>query len=535
MPVPAKWIRNPSDELAVREGCSFSVPHGKRVIEFLERFCRQSKGQWAGQPLRLMPWQKDFLMRAYGWRRADGTRRFRKIYKEVPKKNGKSTEISGLSLYHEIADDEPGAEVYVNAYDLSQARIVFDEALRMVQASPSLSKILTVVQSQKRIVHAPSNSILRALSADVPSKDGVNSSCTIFDELHRQATPAMWRIFRYAGAARRQPVLWSITTAGSDRESVCWQEHDYTERVNAGLIEDTEHLGIIYGASIDDDFEDPAVWRKANPSMGITINEDDFRRAVQEVKDKPTELNEFLRLRLNVWTQAHGRFIARHKWDACATYPIPLDVLRGHPCYAGLDLSSTTDLTALCLVFDLEDGCYYAHWLFWAPEDGAQYREEKERAPYLTWARQGWLTLTPGDAVDYERVREDVLDLLQGHELRKLYCDPYNATQLSQQLVGAGLSVEYIRQGFLSLNAPCKELERLVLGGKLRHGNNPVANWCCDNCEAERDSAGNVKLSKKRSREKIDGMAALVNALAGVVSEPVEEQCVYETQELRSL
>lgn len=535
MPPAKKWIRNPSDELAVREGCVFSPGHGKRVIEFLERFCRQSKGQWAGKPLEVLPWQRDFLMRLYGWRRGDGTRRFRKAYLEVPKKNGKSTLVSGLSLYHLLADEEPGAEVYVNAYDLSQARIVFDEALRMVQASPQLSRVLDTVPSQKRIVHPSTHGALRALSADVPSKDGVNSSCTIFDELHRQATPAMWRIFRYAGIARAQPLLLSITTAGSDRESVCYQEHDYSERVNTGVIEDIEHLGVIYGASAEDDFRDPAVWKRANPSFGVTLRAEDFACNVQEVQDKPTELNEFLRLRLNIWTQAHGRFLARHKWDACGGSIPPLSSLRGRPCFAGLDLSSVTDLSSLCLIFPDEDVGFYAFWLFWAPEMGAAKRQEKERAPYLTWARQGFLTLTSGNVVDYDHVRYDILDVLEGFDLKKLYIDPYNATQLATQLAASGVPVEYLRQGFLSLNAPCKELERLVLSERLRHGDNPIATWCCDNCEAETDPAGNVKISKKKSREKIDGIAALVNALAGVVSEPAEEESVYETQELRVL
>lgn len=527
----AKWIRGPIDELALEEGCYFDPPSGDRVIKFLELGCRQSKGEWAGKPLELIPWQRDFISRLYGWRRADGTRRYRTFYLEIPKKNGKSTLLSGLALYHLIADEEPGAEVYTNAYDLSQARIIFDEAANMVRSSPQLSKRLEVISSAKRIIHGATSSKFLALSADVPSKDGVSSSFTIFDELHRQKTSAMWDIFEFAGAARRQPLMGAITTAGYDRNSICYRQHSYTKKVNADraedMVRDTAHLGVIYGATIQDDWTDPEVWKRVNPSMGYTLKLEDFGAEVAKAKESPLKLNNFLRLRLNIWTNAAERFIAREKWDACGKAPVDRESLQGGVCYGGLDLASTTDLAALVLVFPDFEGRYDVLCRFWAPEEGAARREELDRVPYLTWAREGFLTLTPGDVIDYDFIRAEINDLAAQHSIKKLFADPYNATQLGLQLQGDGIPLEMLRQGFLSLSPPTKELERLVIGGRIRHGNHPVLNWCADNAVAAVDPAGNVKLSKQKSTEKIDGMAALVNAIAAATSGGESGESVY--------
>ena len=517
--IPAKWMRGPTDELAHKEGCEFKPEMGEHVVKFLELGCRQSKGEWAGKPLELIPWQRDFIMRLYGWIRPDGTRRYRTFYLEIPKKNGKSTLLSGLALYHLIADDEPGAEVYTNAYDLSQARIIFDESANMVRSSPQLSKRLEVISSAKRIIYPEKASKFQALSADVPSKDGVSASFTIFDELHRQRTPAMWDIFEFAGAARRQPLLGAITTAGYDRQSICYRQHLYTKKVNRGQAPDIAHLGVIYGADLTDDWTDPEVWKRVNPSMGYTLKLEDFKAEVAKAKESPEKLNNFLRLRLNIWTNAAERFLSREKWDACGG-PAYTEALDGAPCYGGLDLASTTDLAALVLVFPdaVIDGNYEVLCRFWAPEENAAKRQEKDRVPYLTWAQQGYLTLTPGDVIDYDFIRAEINDLAGRYEIRKLLADPYNATQLSTQLQGDGIPIEMIRQGFLSLSPPTKELERLVIGGKLRHGDNPVLNAHADNAVAVKDAAGNIKLSKEKSTEKIDGMAALVNAIAAATT-----------------
>jgi phage terminase large subunit-like protein len=519
--VDPHWIRGPADELAVAQGCTFDRAAGGYVIEFIEGFCRQSKGEWAGRPLKLLDWQTDFILRLYGWRRPDGTRRYRTFYVEVAKKNGKSTLVSGLVLYHLIADGEPGAEVYVGAYDRSQASIIFDEAARMIGASPALSKILDVVASAKRIVHPASHSKALALSADVPSKDGVSASFTVFDELHRQRTSALWDIFRYAGAARRQPLMGAITTAGVDRQSICYRQRDYSQKVNAGLIEDISHLGVIYAADPADPIDSPETWAKANPSLGVTIKPDDFAREVQEALESPTQLNNFLRLRLDIWTNAVERFLPADRWDACGLGPVDPEELKGRECYAGLDLASTIDIAALALVFRMDDGTLKVLMFFWVPGDNAERREEKDRVPYVTWARQGLVKMTEGAAIDYDAIRSDITALDAIYPIRKLLADPWNATQLLTQLGEQdGIEVETIRQGFASLSAPTKELERLVISGEIHHGDNPVLNWMCSNAMAARDASGNVKLDKGKSTEKIDGLAALINGIAARLSDP---------------
>ena len=319
--VDPRWIRNPSDELAVREGCTFDEAAGEFVIDFIETFCRQSKGRWGGERLTLLEWQRDFLMRLFGWRRADGRRRFRRFYLEVAKKNGKSTMVSALVLYLLLADGEQAPEVYINACDREQASIVFDEAARMVRASPELDSRLHVVDSKKRIVWPEGNGLLRANSADVASKDGINGSAWIFDELHRQKTREMWDIFEYAGESRDEPLSGTITTAGEDTTGVWHEQREYSEQINAGLIADTAHLGVVYRADPADDLDDPATWRKANPSIGFTIDEDRFGEQLAEAKAVPSKLANFKRLRLNIVTGGENKFTTPEAWQSCGTAP----------------------------------------------------------------------------------------------------------------------------------------------------------------------------------------------------------------------
>lgn len=519
MTVDPRWIRGPSDELAVRQGCYFDASAGEDVCDFLEAFCRQSKGRWAGDPLRLLDWQRDFLMRLHGWMRPSGRRRFREGYLEVPKKNGKSTLISGLALYHLVADSEAGAEVYCCAVDKEQASIVFGEADKMVESSPDLSSRLERIPSQKTILHPGSGSKLKAQSADVPSKDGLNASATFFDELHRQKTASMWRIYQHAGATREQPLLLAITTAGDDLTSICRQQHDYAVGVNTGTIEDTSFLGIIYCADASDDLDDPAVWAKANPSLGQTLDPEEFRRALRKAQATPSEWHDFLRLRFNIWAQSSASFLPIETWQSLAAQ-IDRSSLRGRKVWGGLDLSTTTDLSALAWLFS--DGTVLLR--AWLPQDGIQARERKDKVPYRAWADAGWLTLTPGPVIDYQYIRRAILADAALYDVVQIAIDPHNATQLAIQLgEDDGIPVEFLRQGFLSLNQPTKELERLVLGGELRHEASPVMARAVEKAIAETDAAGNYKLSKKKSTERIDPVAALVNAVAARLTHPADD------------
>lgn len=536
-------VRNASDVLALQQGCYFDEAAGLRAIRFVETFCKQSKGKWAGKPLVLLDWQKDFIMRLFGWRRPDGRRRFRRFYLEIAKKNGKSTLLAALALLLLLDDryttsdgrvlSDGAPEVYLNAVDRDQASIIFDESARMIRHSPELARRLNVINHVKRIVDPRGNGKIQANSADVASKDGVNASTVFFDELHRQKTREMWDVFEYAGASREQPLTGSITTAGESPEGVWYEQRIYSEQVNDGVIPDLAHLGVVYRALETDDLDDPATWRKANPSLGATISEEDFRREWEEAKALPTKRSNFLRLRLNIVARGDSQFVALEAWDRCATPPV---CDPDAPWYGGLDLSQNQDLTALVTLSPHGD-LFNVACRFWLPEDNIEELERQHQLPYRAWADMGLITLTPGNVVDFDFIRSELVMMAAQGECRGLFIDPYRATQLAIQLKEQdGLPVQFIRQGFLSLSAPTKELERLILGGKLRHGAHPILRNHVANAVAEQDAAGNLKLSKRKSKRKIDGAAALVNAIAAAsTGRESDRTSVYESRGILSI
>lgn len=531
------FVRNPSDELALRQGCYFDEPKGRHSCDFIERFCRQSKGRWAGKPLELIPWQRDGLTRLFGWRRPDGTRRFRTAYIEIPKKNGKSTLISAVALYLDLGEGEGAPEIYLNAVDRKQADIVFEECCRMVEASPALARRLSVSRYHGRITDPAGYGKIQKNSADAPSADGVNASGIIFDEIHRFKSRALWDVFTYAGISRAQPLRIVITTAGEECEGVWYEQREFSEKVNSGEIQDIAHLGIIYRArtSADgqaDDVDDPETWRRANPSMGHTMSIEDFGADLAAARAKgPAELANFLRLRLGVVVRAQGKFLDIGDWDRCGEWsdPDPDD-----PCYMGLDLSDREDLSALvCITGDLAGG-FIVQCRFWLPEDSIADLERRHQQPYRMWAEEGFITLTPGCTIDRAFIRRDLLELALPRRVQSIFIDPWNARDLAEDLLNDdGLPVEYLRQGFQSLSDPTKTLRELVKAGKFRHGGNPILRWHAGNAVERRDPGGNVKLDKELSRKKIDGMAALVNAVAGAIARGGDAgPSVYETRGL---
>ena len=525
----SQWIHSPRDEKAVMEGCRFDIRAAERVRTFFTKFLRHSKGQWAGQPFALLDWQwREVVAPLFGWKRADGTRRYRRAYIEVPKKNGKSALFSGLSLYLLAADGEPGAEIYSAAVDRDQASIVFNEAANMVEVSSQLSSRLSVVRSTKRIVMPRTRSFYKALSADVPAKEGINAHAILIDELHAQKTRQLWDTLRYAGAARRQPLHLSITTAGFDRHSICWEQHDYAEKVLDGTIEDSSFLSFIAAAGAEDDWTNTEVWQKANPSFGITISAEQFAEDCREAQESPAKENSFRRYRLNQWTEQEVRWLSMEKWDACSA---SLGDLQGRECYAGLDLSSTTDITALVLVFPSEDR-YDVLPLFWVPEEGARQRERRDRVPYLQWIREGHIEATPGEVIDYDRIRTRINELGQQYQIREIAIDRWNATQLATQLEGDGFEMVAFGQGYASMNWPCKKLEELVLGGKIAHGGNPVLRWMAGNVSIEKDAADNWKPSKKKSIERIDGIVALIMGVDRASTAVPQQKSYYQDHDM---
>lgn len=532
-----KWVRSEADGRAVSAGCYFDELAGKRVCDFFEKLLRHSKGKWAGKPFELMAWQRDdLLMPLFGWKRADGTRRYRVGYVEIPKKNGKSTLCAGLSLYGLIGDGERGAEVYNAAADRQQASIVFNEAAKMVRSSPALAKRLEVIDSRKTIAFMASGSTYRALAADADSNEGLNVSTLIFDELHAQKNPKLWDALRYGGATRDQPLLIAITTAGVDRHSIAWEQHEYAEKVISGAIQDDSYFAYVRAASPDDDWTKPETWRKANPSLGVTISEEDFAKDCEEAQRVPRKENPFKRYRLNLWTEQVDRWLQMNDWDACAD-PVDEARLAGRECVMALDLSTKIDLSAVVLLFPPTeaDPLYRVLPRFWVPADNAGKREERDRVPYPAWIRDGHLNATDGNVIDYDFIKSRILDDCRKFVVKEVAYDPWNATQIALQLQGEGLSVVEFGQGFRSMSEPTKELEKLVLQKKIAHGGHPVLRWMASNVAIEQDAAGNLKPSKKKSTERIDGIVTLVMALGRCLVGEKTAASVYETRGLITL
>ena len=485
-------------------------------MRFFEGVLRHSKGQHSGEHFTLLPWQHDIFRELFGRLKPDGMRQYRVAYIEVPKKNGKSTLLAGLALYMLLADEEPGAEVYGAACDREQAGIIYREAAAMVRASPALSKVLEVVDSRKTIIHRASNSFYRVLSADAFRAEGLNIHALLFDELHAQRDRRLWDALRYGGAARRQPLLLSITTAGElDRNSLWWEQRTYAERCKADPTLDPSFFGCVYKADEADDPFDEATWRKANPSLGHTITLESFAADALEAKNSPSKLNSFLRYRLDVATASDVRWILPDKWAACGGALRPLE---GRQAFVGLDLASTTDLTCAVYLFPDDDGTFDVLPFFWAAAENAQARARKDRVPYLDWAKQQTeygplLRLTEGNATDYDTVRRDINEISKRFVIRQMGADPWNAQHICQQLQGDGYDIVEFRQGVGSMSSPSKFLETLVLSRKLRHANHPMLSWMANNVSIDMNHQGDIKPSKVKSTERIDGIVGLIEAV----------------------
>lgn len=521
-----RWIRSAADEMAVRNGCRFKERLGLHVVEFFETQLRQNQGEWDGECLKLMDWQRDdLILPLFGWVDATGRRRYRVAYVEVPKKNGKSTIAAGIALYLLAADGEPGAQVFCAASNRDQAGIVYREASAMAKAAPLLRDYIVPSDSQKNLAIPSANAFLRVISSDHYSAQGLNIHGLIFDELWAQPTRDLWDALRYGGAARRQPMTVAITTAGWDRNSICYEIHQRARRSLNGKLEDDTFFAYIRSAGETDDWREPDTWRKANPSLGVIIDEARFAQECREAEESSDKENSFKMYRLNIWAEQAVRWVPMEKWDLCPR-AASADLLRGRACFGGLDLSSTQDITALVLAFPRENGGYYLLPYFWIPEEGAHGRERRDGVPYRSWAQQGLVELVPGAVVNYDLVRAKINALAKEFSIQDIGVDPHNATQITRQLLDDGIQMLTFRQGMLSMNAPSKEFHRLVTDGVLDHGGNPVLRWMAENVAVESDAAGNIKPVKDiHVAQRIDGIVASVMAIGrAMVTECVSSE-----------
>lgn len=484
------------------------------AVAFIESLCH-TKGTWAGKWFELMDWQEQIIRDLFGTLKPNGYRQFNTAYIEIPKKQGKSELAAAVALLLTCGDGEQRAEVYGCAADRQQASIVFEVAADMVRMCPALSKRVKILASQKRIIYIPTNSFYQVLSAEAYSKHGFNIHGVVFDELHTQPNRKLFDVMtKGSGDARMQPLYFLITTAGTDTHSICYETHQKAKDILDGRKIDPTFYPVIYGADENDDWTDPKVWEKANPSLGITVGIDKVRAACESAKQNPSEENSFRQLRLNQWVKQAVRWMPMDKWDKCA-FAVNEDDLRGRVCYGGLDLSSTTDITAFVLVFpplDEEDK-YVIIPYFWIPEDTLDLRVKRDRVPYDVWERQGYLQTTEGNVIHYGYIEKFIESLGERFNIREIAFDRWGAVQMVQNLEGMGFTVVPFGQGFKDMSPPTKELMKLTLEQRIAHGGHPVLRWNMDNIFVRTDPAGNIKADKEKSTEKIDGAIATIMAL----------------------
>lgn len=485
-----------------------------RAVKFIENLCH-TKGKWAGTRFWLLPWQEQLIRDIFGIVKPDGNRQFRTAFVEICKKVGKSELAAAIALYLLHADNEPSAEVYGAAADRQQASIVFDVARQMVEMSPALMKRSKLMSATKRIVNYGNAGFYQVLSAEVGSKHGFSISGLVFDEIHTQPNRQLYDVLtKYSSDARQNPLHFIITTAGNDRNSIAFELHTKAIDILEGRRVDPTFYPVVYGLKDDEDWEDEANWYKVNPSLGYTVDIERLRDAYREAKQNPADEITFKWLRMNMWVYSTTSWIP----DAIfmkGNEPIDMRLLEGRACYAGLDLSSTGDITALVLIFPPSnlDEKYILVPYFWVPEETIPQRVKANSVPYDIWEKQGHLLATEGNVIHYDFIEKFICDLAEKYHILEIAVDRWNATHMIQNLEDAGFTMVPFGQGFASMSTPTKEFYRLLMEGQIVHAGHPVLRWMAGNVVIETDAAENIKVTKAKSKEKIDGIVASIMAL----------------------
>ncbi len=526
---------NPYDQAG---DCVYDAEVAERACKFFSLFLKHDKGVWAGQPFDLLPYQTSIVSNIFGWLRPDGSRRFRSCLAELPRKTGKSHLCAGLALYLLTSDNEHGAEIVTTASSRDQASIVFGIAKRFVLNDEFLSKHCKIYRNS--IVVESTGSVMKALSSDSGTAHGLSCSAIVMDELHVWTKPDAREFYEAlvtSQGARKNPLNISITTAGTAEPTLWLDMHNYAKQVQENTIEAMDFLPALWGAEKDDAWDDPEVWKRVNPALGHTVQMEFYEQECAKAKALPSYQNSFKRLYLNQPTAQMNRWIDMNDYESCEER-YSLEELKGRRCFAGVDLSSTLDLTALCLVFPRtsdEGGGYDVLPYFFVPEENMLKRQRDDNVPYMLWAEQGFITPTSGDIVDYEAIQLKINELSKDYNILSVVCDRWHATQFAIRCQEFGHNVAYIGQGYRSQSPACKELEAMIVGGRFRHGNHPVLRWNFSVVACEQDASGNLKISKRRSTERIDGVAGTLNAIAVANITPDEVDSVYESRDLEIL
>ncbi len=506
------------DPFETAEDCYFDYKAGQLALDFFPEVLKHVKGELRGKPFYLEPWEQAIVANIFGWKRPDGTRRYREVLIYLPRKQGKTTLAAGIVCYVLFCDGEPGAEIYSGAADRDQAMLVFAQAEGMVLQDPDLSSMSRVYKASKTIVVGDSN--YRAISAEANTKHGYNTHLAIIDELHAQPNRDLVDVLITSTGARRQPLIIHITTADFERESICNEKLMYAEGVrdsikNQTTSDDVAFLPVIYAADIEDDWTDPKIWARVNPNLGVSLSMEYLERECKRAQETPSYENTFKRLHLNIKTEQSVRWLQMAKWNACGD-DVDIQSLKGKACWGGLDLSSKSDLTSFVLVFRPDTDCdkYRVLLWSWVPGESMEIRYRRDKAPYPTWVRQGFIEKTEDNGVDYARVRSKINEIGKQYSIQEIAFDPWNATQTAMELGEEdGFVMVECRQGYGTMNEPTKELERLVLSQLLAHGGNPVLRWAAGNVSIKIGDADCIKPDKKKSTEKIDPIVALIMGL----------------------
>lgn len=523
------------DSYADADGCWFDEERALFAIGFIEDCCTHIEGGMSRKPFILEPWQRAAVAMIFGWVRLDDqgrtVRRYREVLLYVPRKNGKTPFCAAMANLVLFIDDEDGQQNYCAAAEREQASLLFRQMAGMIENDSVLDSRARILRSTRTIMLEGTNSFLKAIPADAHTQHGQLPHLIMVDELHAQPNRYLVDVLQTGMASknRKQPLMICLTTADFDRPSICNEKYDYACKVRDGVIKDKSFLPIIFEAKLTDDWRSPDVWAKANPNLGVSVSREYIERECQRAQDTPSYENTFKRLHLNIRTEQDVRWLQLEKWDACPS-DYPDSELLGQSCYCGLDLSTTTDITAFAMAFPME-GKYIVRVCYWIPAERADLRERRDRVPYLQWVKEGFIRTTPGDVVDYAIVERDILEFSKQYNILEIAADPWNATQVIQRLDGEGLVIFEHRQGYASISGPTKEFEKAVIGTKLDHGGDPVLRWMASNVSVEMDAAGNIKPSKKKSTERIDGIVAAVMAI-GRAALNDSGQSYYETHSL---
>jgi phage terminase large subunit-like protein len=504
-----------------KRGLRFDEDRAAHAVGFFPAALCLAEGEHAGKAFELQPWQQFIIASIFGWLGPDGFRRFRTAYIEIGKGNGKSPMAGGVGLYGLLADDEPGAEIYSAAVNRDQARILWTDAEKMVDASPALKR--RIDSKVNNLAVLATHSYFRPVSAEARGLDGKRVHMALIDELHEHPAPLVVDKMRAGTKGRRQALIFEITNSGYNRHTVCWHHHEYSQKILEGSLENDSWFAYVCGLDPEirdgdivvreaDDWHDETVWLKANPNLGVSVTLKYLREQVQEAIGMPSKEAIVRRLNFCEWTQAHTVWITDKKWMLCAE-PVDAQALLGRECYGGLDLASTIDIAAFVLYFPADGDDPLARVLpfFWIPADGVNARSEQ--VPYKQWLRAGLLKATDGTVIDYDVIRQDISELYKQYGIRAIAYDRWNATQLVTQLEGDGLTMVPWGQGFQMMTVPTRALETMVTGRQIAHGGHPILRWMAGNTVAQQDAAGNIKPDKGKSTEKIDGIVALIEGI----------------------